>query len=265
VTPVAVLAGSRLYYEDDGFGEPVVMISGLGGDAHFWYKQVPALAAHFRVITFDNRDTARSDKPETPYGVRDLAGDVDGLLRVLEIERAHVVGASGGGFIAQEFALSYPQRVRSLVLCCTSPGGAHAEPIPAQTLALLANRSGDPERDLRAFLAVQVATDYLDARAGEVDAYVAWRVAHPQPLPSYQRQLAAFVAHDAADRLSALRIPVLILHGAHDRVVPARNAALLAERIPRARVHIFDDAGHLFLWERAEEANRLIVEFLAHP
>jgi pimeloyl-ACP methyl ester carboxylesterase len=58
---------------------------------------------------------------------------------------------------------------------------------------------------------------------------------------------------------------VLILHGAHDRVVPARNAALLAERIPRARVHIFDDAGHLFLWERAEEANRLIVEFLAHP
>jgi 3-oxoadipate enol-lactonase len=264
VTPIAELDRLRLYYEVEGAGagEPVVMISGLGADAHFWYKQAPALAARFRVVTFDNRDTARSEKPEAPYTVRDLAADVDGLFRALEMERAHVVGASGGGFIAQEFALSYPHRVRSLVLCCTSPGGPHAEPIPARTLALLANRSGDPERDLRAFLAIQVATDYLNAHADEVDAYVAWRVAHPQPLASYQRQLAAFVAHDAADRLSTLRVPVLILHGAHDQVVPAGNAAFLAERIPGARVHIFQDAGHLFLWERAGEANRLIAEFL---
>ena len=259
---MAELSGIRLYYEAAGAGEPVVMISGLGADAHFWHKQVPALATRFVVVTFDNRDTARSEKPESPYSTRDLAGDVHGLLRALEIGSAHVIGASGGGFIAQEFALAYPDRVRSLVLCCTSPGGPDAEPIPAQTLALLANRSGDPERDLRAFLEIQFSPDYLQARADEANEYVAWRVAHPQPLPSYHRQLAAFVAHDAAGRLTDLRLPVLVLHGAHDRVVPARNAELLAARIPRARLHIFPDAGHLFLWERAEEANALILEFL---
>jgi pimeloyl-ACP methyl ester carboxylesterase len=263
VTPIAELPRLRLYYEIQGAGDPVVMISGLGADAHFWHKQAPTLAARFRAVTFDNRDTARSEKPDAPYTVRDLAGDVDALLEMLEIDRAHVIGASGGGFIAQEFALSYPDRVRSLVLCCTSPGGPDAEPIPAETLALLASRTGDPERDLRAFLAIQVATDYLEVHADEVDAYVAWRIAHPQPLPSYHRQLAAFVGHDAGARLPGLRTPALILHGAHDRVVPARNGRLLAERIPGARLHIFEDAGHLFLWERAAEANRLITEFLA--
>ncbi len=258
----AQVNGLRLYYEVVGSGEPVVLISGLGADAHFWYKQVPALSARFRVVTFDNRDTGRSDKAEAPYTVRDLADDARGLLRALEIESAHVVGASGGGFIAQAFALTYPQQVRRLVLCCTSPGGPHAAPIPAETVAVLANRSGDPARDLRAFLPVQVATDYLETHADEVEAYVAWRVAHPQALPSYQRQLAAFLAHDVETRLSGLRMPVLILQGAHDRVVPARNAELLHARLAQARLHIFSDAGHLFLWERADEANHLIIDFL---
>ena len=258
----ASVAGFRLYYEEAGAGAPVVLIAGLGADAHFWYKQVPALAGRFRVLTFDNRDSHRSDKVDATYTVADMAGDVRGLLDALEVEAAHVVGASLGGFIAQEFAVAHPERVRRLILCGTSFGGATAEPIPPATLTAMMGRTGDAERDLRAFLPLQIATDYLETHAAEVDDYVAWRVAHPQSLPAYQRQLTAAVAHDAAGRLGGLRMPVMILHGAHDRVVPARNAELLASRIPGARLRVFPEAGHLFLWEAAEDANRTIIEFL---
>jgi len=252
----------RIYHEVTGAGEPVVLISGLGADAHFWYKQVSALARAFMVIALDNRDTSRSAMASGPYSIRDMAEDVKDLLDAIEVDSAHVVGASLGGFIAQEFALAYPQRARRLVLCCTSFGGPHAVPIPPETLVVLMNRTGDPERDLRAFLPVQIATDYLETHAAEVDAYVAWRVSHPQPPEAYQRQLAAAAGHNTEDRLGRLQVPVLILHGALDRVVPAANAALLAQRLPRARLHIFPDAGHLFLWERADESNRLIMQFL---
>lgn len=260
--PHALVNGVRLYYEVAGSGDPVLLIAGLGADAHFWYKQVPALAARFQVITFDNRDSSRSEIVEAPYTLRTLADDVHGLAEILEIERVSVVGGSMGGFVAQEFALAYPDRLRRLVLCCTSFGGPRAVPIPAETLAVLMSRTGDPERDLRNFLPVQFATDYLQTHAAEVEAYVAWRVAHPQPLEAYQRQLTAVAAHNTEERLGSLRVPVLILHGAYDRVVPAENAHLLASRIAGAHLHIFPRAGHLFLWEEAEAANRLITEFL---
>lgn len=263
--PHAQVNGLRLYYEVAGSGPPVVLIAGLGADAHFWYKQRPALSRRFQVLTFDNRDSSRSDRVETPYTLRMMADDVHGLLDVLGLAEVSVVGASLGGFVAQEFALAYPHRVRRLVLCCTSFGGPDALPIPAETLALLMNRSGDPERDLRAFLPIQFGTDYLDRHAAEVDDYVAWRVAHAQPLSAYQRQLTAAAGHNSAERLGELRMPVLILHGARDRVVPAGNAQLMAAKIPGARVHVFPDAGHLFLWEFADEANRRIVEFLSQP
>ncbi len=261
--PTVRVDGITLSYEGEGTGPAVVLIGGLGADGHFWYKQVPALSPHFRVITPDNRGTGGSDKPDEAYTVRSLAADIRGLLDALAVPVAHVVGASGGGYIAQEFALAYPERTGRVVLCCTSFGGPHSLPIPEETVQVLLNRTGDPERDLRAFLPIQTATDYLQTHAAEVDGYVAWRMAHPQPMHAYRQQLAAFLVHDTEGRLPQLRRPVLILHGGLDRVVPAGNAALLAQTIPQARLHLFPDAGHLFLWERAEETNRLIVDFLA--
>lgn len=254
--------GIRLYYEVDGRGPTVALIGGLGSDAHFWYKQTPALARHFQVVTFDNRGAGRSKAPDEPYTLRMMADDLAGLLDALDFPVAHIIGASMGGFIAQEFALAHPDRVRRLVLCCTSFGGPNSVPIPAETVQSFLNRTGDPERDLRASFAYQLRTAYAQTHAQELDEYVAWRVAHPQPLHAYHRQLAAASTHDTEGRLAALRCPVLILHGAMDNVVPAGNAGLLASKIPAAKVHVFADAGHLFLWERADEANRVIVEFL---
>lgn len=260
--PYAAADGIQLYYETHGRGTPVVLVSGLGADAHFWYRQVPALAQHFEVISLDNRGACRSDKPDVPYTIRMLADDVASLLDALEVPAADFVGVSFGGFVIQEFALAYPARTHRLVLCSTTFGGPRSVPIPAETLQVMMNRTGDAASDLRTFLAVQFATDFPQTYADEVEDYVAWRVAHPQPLFAYQRQLMAALAHDTEGRLGDLQAPVLVLHGGQDRVVPVGNAELLAQRIPGARLHIFPEAGHLFLWERSDQANQMIADFL---
>lgn len=260
--PYAQTNGITMYYEAHGEGAPVLLIGGLGADGHLWYRQVPALATRFQVITPDNRGAGRTDAPDEAYSIRAMADDLAGLLEGLRISTVGVVEASMGGFIAQEFALAYPSNVSKLALCCTSFGGRKSVPIPQETVTLLQNRTGDPAKDLQAFLGIQFGTSYPQTHARDIETYVKWRVAHPQPLSAYQRQLAAAVGHDTEARLGQLRMPVLILHGGQDRMVPAGNAHLMAARIPTADVHVFPDAGHLFLWECADEANQMLVEFL---
>jgi pimeloyl-ACP methyl ester carboxylesterase len=111
----------ELYYEEHGSGDPLLLIMGLAADSVAWMFQIPAFAERYRTIVFDNRGVGRSDKPPGPYSIHQMANDTAGLLDALGIERAHVVGVSMGGMIAQELALNHPQRVRGLVLACTYP------------------------------------------------------------------------------------------------------------------------------------------------
>src|SRR5918997_4057970 len=131
--PKATVRGVGLYYEEHGRGEPLVLVPGFGAGLWIWHRQVPAFAERFRTIVFDPRGVARSHAPDAPFTMLDLAEDLAALLEGLKVERAHVLGASFGGFVAQEFALAHPRRTRSLVLCCTSYGGAGHRPPSAQT------------------------------------------------------------------------------------------------------------------------------------
>jgi pimeloyl-ACP methyl ester carboxylesterase len=116
--------GQELYYEVHGDGEPLVLVMGIGYDSSLWkLQQVPALSKQFRVVIFDNRDAGRSSRASREYGIADMAEDVAGLLDGLDIPRAHLLGLSMGGMIAQEFALRYPERLDRLVL-----SGAGAAP-----------------------------------------------------------------------------------------------------------------------------------------
>lgn len=136
--PKVSVNGFRLYYEIEGDGEPVVLIPGFAAGRETWVRQTPSLSRNFRVITFDPRGVSESDKPEGPQSISLLADDLAHLLQGLGISRAHIVGASFGGFVAQEFALRYPFMTRKLVLCCTSFGGPnHVQPEP-HTLKMVA-------------------------------------------------------------------------------------------------------------------------------
>ncbi|WP_376793304.1 alpha/beta fold hydrolase [Thermoflexus sp.] len=252
----------RLFYVEEGQGEAVVFIPGLGGDHYLWHRQLPAFAHRFRAIAIDNRGAGQSDKPDVPYTIEQMADDVAGLLEGLGIDRAHIVGASMGGFIAQMFALRHPHRVNRLILCCTSFGGPNMIPMPPETLAVLMNRTGDPETDLRRLWAVSVTERFLREHPEALEAYVAWRRAHPQPLYAYQRQLAAAMAFNLEARVHEIQAPTLIAHGVEDRVVPVENARRLHARIASSRLVLFPEAGHLFFIEQAEAFNRVAIAFL---
>ncbi|MBM3470764.1 MAG: alpha/beta fold hydrolase [Armatimonadetes bacterium] len=260
--PQATVGAITLHYERTGDGPAVVLVPGLGGDHRLWHHQMLALAGRFDVIAVDNRGAGQSAKPDEPYSTAMFADDLAGLLDALEIASAHVVGASMGGFVAQEFALRHPDRLDRLVLCCTSHGGPRSVPIPQEAVDIMVNRTGDPRTDLLRSLELMTAEAYRAACPDAIEAHIAWRLEHPQPLYAYHRQLGAAAAHDAADRLRAIRAPTLVCHGTGDRVVPSANAALLADGIPHARLHLFEGSSHLFFWEQAAEFNRLVIEFL---
>jgi len=136
--------GARIHYEVHGAGDPVLLIMGLGSNAYGWHRTIPWLSERYRVIAFDNRGTGRSDVPRGAYSVAQMAADAATVLDAAGEQTAHVCGASLGGMIAQGFAAAYPERLRSLVLICTTPGGPHAVRPSAEVTTGLVQGEEDP-------------------------------------------------------------------------------------------------------------------------
>jgi 3-oxoadipate enol-lactonase len=237
---------ARIAHEVTGQGPPLLLIQGLGYPRWGWEPIVVPLAKTYQVITFDNRGIGDSDAPPGPYDTAMMAADAVGILDALDVPRAHVMGASLGGMIAQRLVLDHPARVDRLVLACTTPGGPAAYPLPAATLALIRQAADLPSAEaVRRFTANALA----QPPPGLVDELTARRLARPQDPAAWQAQSAASLGHDAYDRLGQVAAPTLVLHGTADRVVDPRNAPLLAGRIPSARLEMLDGLGHLFFWE----------------
>ena len=254
-------AGVRLRYETLGAGTPVLLIQGLGYARGGWGPALGSLAERFTVTAFDNRGIGESDKPEGPYTARQLADDAACVLDAIGADRAHVLGASLGGMAAQELALARPERVDRLVLACTTPGGTAAHPMPERTVALFAEAAGlAPDVALRKFVANALAPD---APADLVDRVYRWRLEHPPDPQGWQAQAAAGTTYDGGGRTGEIAAPTLVVHGTEDNVVDVRNAELLAQLIPGARVELFEGCGHLFFWEQPERFADVVAGFLA--
>jgi pimeloyl-ACP methyl ester carboxylesterase len=256
-----VLEGVRLAYDIEGSGEPLLLVQGLGYGRGGWGPAPGMLAERFTVATFDNRGFGESDAPPGPYTTAQLADDAFAVLDAAEIDAAHVVGISLGGMVAQEIVLARPERVRKLVLCSTTAGGATSFPMPEQTVALMGSASHlDPQEALQRFVTNALS---LDPPAGLVEEIVAYRAAHPPDPAGWYAQAGAGAAHDAMSRLGEISVPTLVLHGTADNVVDVRNATLLADGIPGARLVLLEGVGHLLPWERPQEFTALVEEFLA--
>jgi pimeloyl-ACP methyl ester carboxylesterase len=248
----------KIRWEESGDGDPLLLIQGLGYARWSWSPIVPALAERYRVLWFDNRGIGESDKPAGPYTARQMAGDALQVLDEAGVDGAHVVGASLGGMIAQELAVAAPERVDKLVLCCTHPGGAHGVPMPEVTVRLFQEAATlAPEVALRRFVENALGAS---PSPGLVDELYALRLANPPDPAGWQAQAAAGTTFPGVD--GAIDAPTLIVTGTADNVVDARNADVLAERIPGARVHRFEGLGHLFFWEDPAGFVRILEEFL---
>jgi 3-oxoadipate enol-lactonase len=248
----------KIAWEERGDGAPLLLIQGLGYGRWSWAPIVPVLAERYRVLWFDNRGIGDSDKPEGPYSARLMADDARQVLDEAGVGRAHVLGASLGGMIAQEVAAGLPERVDKLVLCCTTPGGAATVPMPDVTVRLFAEAATlEPEVALRRFVENALAAD---ASAELIQELYELRVANPPDPAGWQAQAAAGLTFQGVD--GAITAPTLIVTGTEDNVVDPRNSDVLAERIPGAEVQRIDRTGHLFFWEQPGAFVSIVSEFL---
>ncbi|MCJ7772464.1 MAG: alpha/beta hydrolase, partial [Desulfobacterales bacterium] len=174
--------GIELYYEIHGQGEPLVMIMGLRRNAEWWYAQIPTLSKHFKVIVFDNRGAGRSDKPKIDYSIRLFADDTAQLMDVLNIKSAHVIGISMGGYIAQELAINYPDRIKNLILGCTSCGGERAVLMSPENMKKFSDIEGlTPEEILRKNMKIYFSDEYIGKQRIKIEEFIDISLRYPQP------------------------------------------------------------------------------------
>ena len=262
--PKVSVNGLQLYYEIEGVGAPVVLIPGFAAGRWIWFKQTAELSRQFRVILFDPRGVSASDKPEGSQTIGLLADDVAHLLDAIGIDSAHIVGASFGGFVAQEFALKYPGMTRKLVLCCTSFGGPrHVVPAPETLMALASTKGLNTEERMRENLLLAFTPEYVRTQVAEVDHVVHLRATNEVPEHIYSTQLQAAMSFNTESRLGQIAAPTLVLSGDADVIVPVQNSRNLAARIPGARLQIVAGGSHTFFIEQAAEFNRIITDFLS--
>src|SRR3954469_24932544 len=257
--------GVSLHYEVTGAGPPLCLIIGYRLHGAAWPDVfLESLAQRFSVLTFDNRGTGRSDKPADDYGIPTMAADVIGLLDGLGWARAHVLGFSMGGAIAQELAIRSPERVDRLVLFATFPGGLLGIPAPWPVLRRLFDVEGlSPEGAARQVWPVTYSAAYLGAHPEAVEAQMRREIAHPTPDHAARGQGAAVRAFSSGLRLSRIRAETLVATGGEDALVPPGNARILASGIPGARLAVLPSLGHRAIWEAPEDMRALISEFLA--
>jgi len=263
---IAQVGDINIYYEIHGEGEPLLLITGYGANSQWWYPQIPAFSQEYQVIALDNRGSGRSDKPDIPYTIEMMAEDTAGVLDAVGIDAAHVFGVSMGGMIAQEFALRYPEKVISLILACTTPGGRNSVLPDEEAITFLFDLESRKrltlEEQARQMLPFLFTQEFIDRSSKFMDQVIAGMIEYVTPLHGYRRQGEAIKEFNAYDRLPEIKAPTLVISGTTDRLIPVENSRIIASRIPGAELVIFEDMSHGFLFEALKKANETVLDFL---
>ena len=261
--PTLALDGRTIYYEEHGSGEPLLCVMGLAADTLSWTLQLPAFAQRHRTVVFDNRDVGQSSQMEGGYEVADMAEDALALADALELDRFHLLGVSMGGAIAQEVALSVPERVRTLTLAVTFAGGGNYARALAGHWGSRAQKLTREERIDELLLLTLSEGFYETDGAVDFVRRMVLQNPNPQPAEAFRRQLEASSRHDARERLGALEMPVHVIGAEHDILIPVWKSVEVAELIPGAKLSVVERAPHGLQLERAQEFNELVLAFIA--
>ncbi|MGO8958859.1 MAG: alpha/beta fold hydrolase [Streptosporangiaceae bacterium] len=259
---LARVNGVDLNYQLEGDGdETIVLINGLADDLETWVLQVPEfLAAGYRVLRFDNRGIGASTKPAGPYTSRMLADDAKALVDALGLTGFHLMGVSMGGMIAQEYALSYPDDLRSVTFGCTyaAPG-----PFCSRMFAVWADMApvlGVPfvMRDVALWA---FTVPFFEQRGAELAEFETAMRYMDQPVHAYLAQLAVIQNHDTTSRLGQITVPSLVLAGEEDILIPVSLSRRIHEAIPGSQ-WATTKGGHACVWEHPAEFNRTFLDFV---
>lgn len=254
--------GAEIAWYSEGSGEPVLLIMGWAYPAASWHRQVEVLSRHHRVITIDNRGSGETGMaPGIPYTVELMTGDCLAVLDEAGVERAHVVGMSMGGLMAQELAISHPERVGSLCLVATHPGTSDGV-WPQEVHEFLAARAGMPPLEQREF---SIPFNYAPTTPRE-RIEEDWAVREKGTLPDGQAAQAGTALWAGLSRLPQVAAPTLVVRGELDRLVAAGNAELIAGAIPGAELLTIPGANHVLTTDQPERVNEALLDFFAkHP
>ncbi|MEH2376841.1 alpha/beta fold hydrolase [Nostoc sp.] len=250
--PEVKVGDISIYYEVRGSGYPLIMIMGFSFSLLDWGDAFPdELAKNYQVIMFDNRDSGRTKSQSTDnYTTADMTNDAAGLLNALGIARAHVLGFSMGGMIAQQFALRHPTKLDKLILSCTMAGGDCSDFNP--------NNQGD-------LLDLLFPTSYLaisNNRKKAEDFFRKTSAYHSQP-DGFIRKLQAHHTHDTCNLLQGIKAPTLIITGDSDIIIPPVNSNILNNKISGSELKIIKEGGHGFGYSHAAEIAKIVTDFLS--
>jgi pimeloyl-ACP methyl ester carboxylesterase len=256
--PIAAVNGIEISYKIDGQGYPLVMIMGYSSPRSGWSSQVPFFKKHFQVITFDNRGVGKSIKPAGPYTTRMMANDTVALMDHLGIKKAHIVGGSMGGMIAQELAINYPERVSKLVLACTycCKQGQSGDTKEQAELTKL-----PPKKMPAAMARLAYNKPFFKFMVGTM-AGIQLNFVSAAANVGIQGQTAACFNHNTLDRLSAIKAPTMVIVGTEDHLITPTSSDVIAQHIPGATLMKVEGGSHMFFMENKKEFNKTVLDFL---
>lgn len=253
----------RVYYEEHGSGDPLLLINGLGADHTGWALQTEALKERFRVVVFDNPGVGQTTGPQGPYTTELFADVAAALLRVLGIERAHVVGASMGGLIAQQLAVRHAELVRSLVLHCSWWRADRYTRALIRSWQSYARTAGMRELYRQIWLWVFTPRFYEERSSMLADLERKLAAdANPQGVDAFCDQAEACLTHQPLEQIRDVQVPTLITVGDRDILTPPAHSRAIHERIGGSRLHVWPEMGHAPFWEIPDDFNKLNRTFL---
>jgi len=254
----------NIYYEIHGDGYPLVMIMGFTGTANFWSPfLIDGVSKHFKTIIFDNRGAGRTDKPDIDYTIAMMADDTAGLMDALKIERAHVLGISMGGMIAQEFVLNHPEKVNKLILVATHCGGYRSIFPPVEITDFLAGKTTNtPEEWIEKEMSFLYPEEFIKNNPDYIEERKQVYLKTSLPDKSRERNILAAGRFNAGRRLKKINTPTLVIHGKKDLLMPYQNAEILANNISGAKLILFDNIGHDLFSPEPEKVNKALIQFL---
>jgi pimeloyl-ACP methyl ester carboxylesterase len=256
--PLAKLDGLSINYKVEGHGEPLVMITGFGASRSGWFPQIRFFSRYYRVITFDNRGAGKSSKPPGAYSTRMMADDTAKLMDLLGIEKAHIVGLSMGGMIAQELAINYPHRVMKLVLACTY---AKQDDTSGDAAELAKFSQLTPQEKFAAIVGLAFSKP-IYRFVFRLLARIQTKLMRPSDKLGIEGQSEARRLHDTLDRLPSITVPTLVIVRTQDRIIKPASSEIIAAKIPNAKLVKVEGGSHYLSLEMKRIFNREVLTFL---
>ncbi len=250
----------EINYQEEGSGFPLILIHGLNGDLTGWALVMPEFAKHYRTVALDVRGHGHSGKPDQPYSVRQFSEDLHEFLRQLRVSKAHILGLSMGGAIAQQFALDHPEKIRSLILVSTF---SYVDPQADQAFSRLRQRlsTGGYPAFFDEVVKLAFTPEYIAAHPGPIAELKEKRIKINSPV-AIGRATDACLIFNLKDEISKIALATLIVSGREDVFTPIHLAGQIHRSIPGSEWKIIEGAGHNLYIEKAPELAQIVLEFL---